>query len=110
APSMPDDYESDRPRRRDDEFDSPRRDRNQDDNYDRPPPRKSGSKTLVIVLVCVFGFLFLCGGVGLLLLVPAVSKVRESANRMKSSNNMKQIWLGCDDYAVATGELPSNTY
>ncbi len=126
-PRPDDEYDSDRPGRRDfprrdrndddddrrgrDEADSPRRDRTRDDEYDRrsPPPRKSGSKTLVIVLVTVFGALLVCGGLGVLGLFTGVTRVREAANRMKSSNNLKQTALAVHNYEGANSFLPANT-
>jgi hypothetical protein len=126
-PRPDDEFDSDRPGRRgrdeadfprrdrhgEDDPDPPRRDRPRDDEYDqRPPPprRKSGSKTLIIVLVTVFFALFVCGGLGLWGLMFSVSRIRESANRMKSSNNLKQTALAVHNFESANGYFPSNTY
>jgi hypothetical protein len=107
---MPRYDDEDYDRRSRDDDDAPRR-RDRDDDYDRPPPRrKSGSRSLVIVLVVVFGMLLLCGGLGLWGLVTGVSRVRESANRVKSSNNLKQMALAIHNYESTQGYLPSNTY
>lgn len=116
-----DDDEDDRPRRRrrDDDDDAraedddrPRRRRREDDDeeeFDRPRKKKKGSN-LLLILGIVFGVMLLCGGGLAILLLPAVSKVREAANRANDANNLKQISLGVFNYEATVNEMSTGPY
>jgi hypothetical protein len=77
---------------------------------ERPPPAKTNS-SLWVILAVVGGVLLLsclgCGVIGALL-VPAVQKVRDAAERAQRTNELKQVALAVHNFMAEKLKGPSN--
>lgn len=89
------------------------------DDDDRPRRKKKGRRRSgggggsgssgmlwIIVAAAAFGCLVLCGGVAVLLFLPAMDAARDAAGTASSRNNLKQIGLALHNYHDTFNQFP----
>jgi prepilin-type processing-associated H-X9-DG protein len=69
-------------------------------------PAKGPGAVLLLLGVFLIGGLLVCGGVVVAVALPVASSARTSAQRMNSSNNLKQLGLAIHNYHDRYNDLP----
>lgn len=86
-------------RRHDEDEDEDHDDRDDHDHDEAPPPSGGGAKIVIIVLVAVFVVGICIVGILATLLMPALMKAKDRANRTRCGNNLRQVALSGIIYA-----------